>query len=134
MNPEEGVVTRASQGDPVAIDDLLSRHLPGLRAFVRLNAGAAIRAKESASDLVQSTCREILQDFGDFEYRGDAAFRHWLYTAALRKILDRDRFYRRDKRDRAREVSPPRGSSSGRDLGVPYERVFSPSDQAMARE
>lgn len=132
---ERDLISRATSGEPEAVDSLLERHLPVLRAFVRLQVGPAIRAKESASDLVQSVCREILQDVDDFEYRGEAAFRQWLYTAALRKILDRDKYYRRDKRDVAREVNPAAGAdSSAADLIDAYGTFCSPSRQAMARE
>jgi RNA polymerase sigma-70 factor, ECF subfamily len=138
LPPEDssiGLVRRASQGDGVAVDELLVRHLPGLRAYVRLNAGAAIRAKESTSDLVQSVCREVLQDVGDFRYEGEAAFRHWLYQAALRKILDRDKFYGRGKRDLRREVPLQNGASATDPACAPfYAKVHSPSAHAMAEE
>lgn len=128
-------MTRASGGEPQAVDVLLERHLPHLRAFVRLQAGGAIRAKESDSDLVQSVCREILQDLGDFEYRGEAAFRQWLYTTALRKILDRVKYYHRDKRDVDREAAQPaNAASSAADLVEAYGTFCTPSRHAMARE
>ena len=66
---------RASRGDAAAIEQLIQEHLPGLRAFVRLNAGATLRAREAQSDLVQSVCREVLEGREGFEYRGDAAFK-----------------------------------------------------------
>jgi len=58
----ESLVHSASRGDGIAIDELLHRYLPGLRAFVRLRASPAVRAKESASDIAQSVCREVLED------------------------------------------------------------------------
>jgi DNA-directed RNA polymerase specialized sigma24 family protein len=50
-------------GDQLAIEALLERHLPGLRAFVRLRAGPAVRTRESTTDVVQSACREVLAHF-----------------------------------------------------------------------
>ena len=41
---------------------LLEEHLPRLRAFIRLRTNQAIRARESCSDLVQSVCREVLEE------------------------------------------------------------------------
>ena len=135
MDDDRDLVTRATGGDDQAIDSLLARHLPMLRAFVRLQAGPAIRAKESDSDLVQSVCREILEDVSDFEYRGEAAFKQWLYTTALRKILDRDKFYRREKRDVGREVDGVvRGSSGEVDLVGAYGTFCTPSRHVIAKE
>ena len=97
------LVQEASVGGTAAFDELLTRFLPELRAFVRLRAGIRIMRRESEEDLVQSVCREVLQDVGNFEYRGLPAFKSWLYTRALHKIYDRNKFYQRDKRDGARE-------------------------------
>ena len=85
------------------VDELLERHLPGLRAFVRLKAGALVRFRESESDIVQSTCREVLERLDEFRHGGEAGFRHWLYTTALRKILDKHEHYTAQKRDVRRE-------------------------------
>ena len=85
------------------LEALLVEHLPYLRAYVRLRSNRAIRARESGTDLVQSVCREVLQGSSGFEYRGDGAFRRWLCTAALRKIVERDRAMKTQKRDVRRE-------------------------------
>lgn len=95
---------RATSGDAVAVEELLERHLPGLRSYVRRNVSPGVLAKESSEDLVQSVCREVLQNVGEFEYRGEAAFRSWLYQAALRKLIDRHRYYTAEKRDPGREA------------------------------
>jgi RNA polymerase sigma-70 factor (ECF subfamily) len=99
------LVTKASAGDVPAIEALLAGYLPRLRAFVRLRTSALIRQRESCSDLVQSVCREVLQSAGQFEYRGDAAFRAWLFRTALHKILDRHAFLTEQKRDVRREAA-----------------------------
>lgn len=119
---------RASQGDRAAIDELLQRHLPALRVFVRLQAGAKLRLRESCSDLVNSTCRELLENLDGFEYQGEAQFRHWLCTAALHKIHERARYHDAARRDVAREA----------DVGLPVEQLYrtllTPSRIAVARE
>ncbi|MCK6445713.1 MAG: sigma-70 family RNA polymerase sigma factor [Planctomycetes bacterium] len=101
----EDRVRRASQGDVGAIDELLAQHLDGLRRYVRKHASPMVLARESSSDLVQSVCREVLRDLPKFEYRGEAAFRAWLFQTALRKLLDRHRFYRAEKRHPAHELA-----------------------------
>lgn len=117
----------AKRGDEASIRALLDAHLPSLHAYLRLHAGRLVRAKESSMDLVQSVCREALEAMEDFEYRGDAAFRHWLFTAARRKVIDKARFYQRECRDAAREVSPEA-------LAFEYRSICTPSQDAAARE
>lgn len=97
------LVQEASTGAVVAKEELLARLLPELRAFIRLRAGQRILSRESADDLVQSVCREMLEDMPVLEYRGMAAFKKWLYLNALRKIYDRNEFYQRQRRDVGRE-------------------------------
>jgi len=83
---------------------LLERHLGSLRSYVRVRLGSRLRQKETSLDLTQSVCRQVLDRFDDFEYRGEASFRHWLLRQAENKIRDRQRFWHREKRDRSREV------------------------------
>lgn len=86
------LVTRAQGQDAAAIEALLVRHLPGLQGWLRLRMGAALRARETPEDLVQSVAREVLADLGQFEWRGEGAFRHWLYLKAQHKLVDKARF------------------------------------------
>ena len=119
------------------MEELLSQHLPELHHFVRLRAGKLILAKEEGSDLVQSTCREILQHLDRFRYENEEAFKKWLYATALRKILDRARYYGAEKRDAAREAAPARddGSRGGAgQLAENYKTFATPSQDAMSRE
>ena len=96
---------RAARGDAQAIEALLARHLPDVEAYVRGRAGELVRGKESISDLVQSTCREVLLHLGRFRYDGEEGFRRWLFASALRKIRDRQRYYRAEKRDASRATA-----------------------------
>jgi RNA polymerase sigma-70 factor (ECF subfamily) len=98
------VVQRASSGDPVALDELVARSLPDLHAYVRRRSGRALRRCESVSDVVQSVCRQVLEQLADFEYRGEAAFRAWLFEQARHKIIDHVRYQRARRRDRGRET------------------------------
>jgi RNA polymerase sigma-70 factor (ECF subfamily) len=123
------LVERLSRGDREALGALLERQLPRLRMFVRLQAGPLLRQRESCSDLVQSVCRELLENLGDFEYRGEEQFRHWLYVAALNKIRQHHRYHDAEQRAPARET----GDGEAR-LGELYATLASPSQQAIARE
>ena len=79
-----------------------------------------------ATDLVQSVCRELLQGSSHFQFQGDAAFRKWLCTAALRKIVERDRAMHRQKRDVDREEHAATDSRQGALLDA-YATVSTPS-------
>ncbi len=135
MKDTEKLVQAATQGDPIAIDELLDRYLPGLRAFIRLRTGRLLRAKESASDLAQSVCREVLQHMDRFQYGGESGFKNWLYTTALRKIANRQAFYQAQRRDARREIQKPLGEEQRQSqLLAAYATICTPSQHAMAHE
>ncbi|MCB9898617.1 MAG: sigma-70 family RNA polymerase sigma factor [Planctomycetes bacterium] len=133
------LVERAAGGDRAALDALLERHLPGLRAYLRLRSGPVLRAKESCSDLAQSVCRDVLENLDTFRFPGEAAFRAWLYTTAMRKVADRAEYWRAAKRDAQREALPEsqRNTHSESDelrLLDCYRELCTPSQHAMGRE
>lgn len=119
---------RAAAGDRAALDELLVRHMPRLRAFVRLRAGPLARAHDETSDLVQSVCREVLAKAATFRFPSESAFRHWLFAEALRKIGKRARYEVAEKRDigRAAEIDAS--------LVACYSSFTSPSDHAARRQ
>jgi RNA polymerase sigma-70 factor (ECF subfamily) len=129
----EQMVASASRGDTAAVAELLERNLPRLRAFVRLRMGEQLRAQESASDLVQSACREVLQHMDRYQYRSEARFRHWLFTTALRKIRDRVDYWRAGKRDVQRQVAIP-GTHGEELLADVYADFVTPSADLDMRE
>lgn len=135
-SPHEKLVQDASRGEPAAVDDLIRSHLPGLLAYVHLHAGAKLRARESTIDIVQSACREVLQDIVPAALPSESSFKHWLYTAAERKILDRVRYWAREKREAGREVGLREELSSAEARGVldRYAGFYTPSQHATARE
>ncbi|QDU65799.1 RNA polymerase sigma factor [Engelhardtia mirabilis] len=96
-----------TEGDSEPAPDmeaLLAQGLPALRTFVRLRLAPALRARESVEDVVQSTCREVLESAEGFKGGGEAGFRRWIYTLAQRKIADRWAYHRAQKRDIGREA------------------------------
>jgi RNA polymerase sigma factor (sigma-70 family) len=102
----EHLVEHAVAGDRGARGDLMERHLPGLRAFVRLRLGRQLRHRDSSLDLVQSVCREALEGLDHFQYRGPDSFRNWLLRQAENKIRDRGRYWNRARRSGDREAGP----------------------------
>ncbi|MEM9799906.1 MAG: sigma-70 family RNA polymerase sigma factor [Planctomycetota bacterium] len=133
--PDPETLRKAAGGDAAAFETIFARNMPGLVAFVRSRLGARLAARESATDIAQSVFREGLEDLDDFEYRGEEAFRGWVYQQAVRKILDRNRYYGRDRRDIGREVSPGAGSDDDApSLMDALGTIATPSRHASARE
>jgi RNA polymerase sigma-70 factor (ECF subfamily) len=129
----DAILGRAREGEPAALDDLLARSLPALRAFVRLRTGEAVRAKESCSDLVQSVCVEALRELPACRAGDESQFRGWLCTVALHKILDKRKFWEAARRDAGREAQPGAASSDG-DLLAAYATFCTPSQDLAAQE
>ncbi|MFT7534061.1 MAG: RNA polymerase sigma-70 factor (ECF subfamily) [Hyphomicrobiaceae bacterium] len=119
----------ASSGDRDAMLQLLERHLPELRAFIRLRTGPNLLARETPDDLVQSVCREVIGNLSGFDYRSEHAFKSWLFLNALHKVQDKARYYAADKR------TPPRaGTPEDPQMLSGYVSMLSPSRVAIARE
>ncbi len=81
----------------------VSEHLAELHSFVDLNLGPLLRRRESVSDIVQSTLRQVLASPEPFDYEGPARLRAYLCAAALNKILEKRRFHTAQRRDLRRE-------------------------------
>ncbi len=118
--PDPGdLLSRASHGDEAAIELLLSEHRPAIERFMLRNAGALLRERESASDLAQSVCREVLARLRDgrIRFQGEAEFKQWLYRAAVLKMMSRQRYWQAERRDageaRERDLAPPDPSGGG---------------------
>jgi len=118
--------------NPAAVEALLVRHMPGLQGWLRLRMGASLRARETPEDLVQSVAREVLADLSTFEWRGEAAFRHWLYKKAQHKLVDKARFVDAAQRSPARERELT--SAEVHDLLPAHADLCSPSQVVQSRE
>ena len=126
--PSEVLLAGARKGEPEALATLLQRHVPGLRAFLRLRMGPEIRAHEQSCDLVQSVCREILVKADQFGHGGEEGFRRWLYRTAERKVADRADYLQAQKR--TANLVPLDDAA----LAACYQSVCTPSQDASARE
>jgi RNA polymerase sigma-70 factor (ECF subfamily) len=126
----ELLMVRAAEGDETALALLLERHLPGLRAFVRARLGPELRAQESASDVVQSTCREILGARERFQHPSPGAFKSWLFTTAARKITERLKRAHAAKRDAGAPAAGAVPEAQESRLLAVYGRFSSPSHRA----
>ncbi|MBI3818707.1 MAG: RNA polymerase sigma factor [Planctomycetes bacterium] len=137
--PGRELYDSAVRGNHAAVETLLIKFLPELHAFIALRCGRRLLEMESADDLVQSVCKEVLKDAGNIRYQSEAHFKHWLYTAALNKIAHRYAYYRAEKRDIERVANVRESPDASRShaeaglLGV-YKSICTPSQQAIARE
>ena len=127
VDDDDALFEAARAGDRGAIDRLISHYQPRLHAFVRLRLDNSVRAREATVDVVQSVCRELIEASPKFEFRGEERFRDWLFTAALNKIRDKQRFHGRDKRNRAHECDAD-------DNLAQAAGFLTPSVDAMGRE
>lgn len=93
-----------------------------------------IRARLSHTDLVHSVCREVLAETRQPHFHDETAFRNWLYTAALHKVIEHGRRQTAARRDIGREV--PIDAEDGIDADVlrGYGKTLTPSVIAMGRE
>jgi len=130
---DEKLLRQSQAGDAAAIERLVHRHLPGLRAFLRLRMDPDIRAREACPDLAQSVCREVFAHLDRFEYLGEKAFKSWLYTTALNKLRQKQRYHRAQRRDVHREAGAADDRTDADLLGR-YASFYTPSRDAAARE
>ncbi|MEM9380572.1 MAG: sigma-70 family RNA polymerase sigma factor [Planctomycetota bacterium] len=123
----------AADGDRAAFERLLDHHRHELHAFVRLRFGTLLKNQESSADLVQSVCREVLENADRFQHPEGHGFRRWLFTTALRKIKNRQTYYLAAKRDVLRRTDGTTGRSD--EALIEHYRTFStPSQAASTRE
>lgn len=127
----EALARAAADGDRTALEALLTRMLPDLRAFVRLRAGRLVQRFDQQSDIVQSVCREILSGAERFEHAGEGAFRRWLFTTTLRKLSARRDHHTAGQRD---AVQAALGAGDEERLLEAYGRIATPSRHAAVRE
>jgi RNA polymerase sigma-70 factor (ECF subfamily) len=132
----ELLVAAAQRREEGAVDSLICALLADLRAFVRLRLSPGLRLRESCSDVVQSVCREVVEDLGGFEDRGPGSFRAWLFTATLNKIRQKQEFWHAQKRDPRREIAVDAAHANAE--GGLYASICdlggTPSEHAIARE
>jgi RNA polymerase sigma-70 factor (ECF subfamily) len=125
------LVNAASGGEQPAIDELITRLLPRLQLFVRLQMGQALRERENSADLVQSVCVDLLSHLDGFRYESEEQFVSWLFAAALNKVREKVRYHGRERRDPGRE----RTGLDGAQLDAVHGGdVTTPSRVAMGRE
>jgi RNA polymerase sigma-70 factor (ECF subfamily) len=92
------MLERLNRGDAHALEELLARHRPALRAFVELHLDRRLRPRVDPSDVVQETQLELVRRLDDFLRTRPMPFRLWLRKKAYERLLN----LRRDHVTRAR--------------------------------
>lgn len=125
--PEGRALTRPE------LEELLQRHLAALRSYVRLRSSAALRRVEPPSDVLQSALREIVARAESFRFTDEAAFRRWIHTIALHKIVSKTRYHGAARRTagRAEDLASRLWEVPARDEG---SHAGTPSRHAMHSE
>jgi len=127
----EKLIECARAGDPVALNELFSRHHGLMVDLARRKLGPRLRQKEDADDLAQTTFREATRDFGRYQYRGEGSFLRWLVRILQNKIRDKAEYYGASKRDASRERSVEEGRSAS---GEPVRYEPSSDDLSVTRQ
>jgi len=107
-----------------AFADRLLEYMPTLRKQVERRAGRLLLSRENISDLVQSTCRELLVRRERLRDDDPESFQRWAYTMTERKLADKGRFHQAEKRN-------PLKTEAERDV---TSETPSPADEASLRE
>lgn len=119
-------------GSRTALEDLLARHLPWIRDYVRRRLGEKLRARDETLDLVQEAVVDVLEYGPRFEITDEGCFRSLLARIVENNIRDRDKYLNRACRDAGRERSGCTDSVLA--LDPPVDSVTNPSAKASAAE
>jgi RNA polymerase sigma-70 factor (ECF subfamily) len=103
--PVSDLLQRCRIGDAQARELLFARYHPYLQVLAQAQLGRHLRAKCSASDLVQQTLLEAHRDFAAFQGQHEAELLAWLRRILAHNLFNEARRFGTRQRDTAREVS-----------------------------
>ena len=126
-------IREARAGSASALGRLLEACRPHLTALAERELDADLRAKASASDVVQETFFDAFRDFPRFIGGTEPELRAWLCRVLRNNVGDlRDRFREAAKRQVSREESLDRGTADRKEELA--DDTPSPSSKARRRE
>jgi RNA polymerase sigma-70 factor (ECF subfamily) len=107
-----GLLEQVRHGDPQALERLLARYRPDLRAFVEARLDPKVRSRVDPSDVVQETQLEVVRRMADYLERRPMPFRLWVCKTAYERLLKFHRHHATSaRRSVAREEALPEHSS-----------------------
>jgi RNA polymerase sigma factor (sigma-70 family) len=125
------LVQRAQAGDRDAIEHLFARFGDFLRPAIAQRLKPFLRRREEIDDIAMSCLGEALQSFPAYRKIEGKSIFGWLLTILIRKLLEKEQYYRAQKRDAEREVSV--GPDSQDDKFGPAN-IPTPSETVAQRE
>ena len=129
------LIARARRGDETALGRLLEQSRNYLKLLARLQIDRQLQGKADASDLVQETFMEAVNDFPAFRGSSEGEWLAWLRQILEHNAADAVRKHvGTDRRDIRREIPFSSGSSSGLAPSILTAEGESPSQQVMREE
>ena len=120
---ERGLVELCRRGDAEAFARLVSLHEPMV-----VNLGARLLGDpEEAKDLAQDVFLQVYRTLGRFE--GRSSLKTWIYRIVVNQARNRQRFWRRRRRDRSCPIEDMTMADQARmaaarpDADAPFERL-----------
>ena len=123
---------RWHRGDRAAIDQLIARDLPWIRAQVQKRLGPALRARADTEDFMQDAMIEALNYSPRFVSQSQTRFRNIMVRIIENVLRDKNRWYQARRRAISKERPIP--SDSVIDLDNPQKSVTQPGDLAQKNE
>jgi RNA polymerase sigma-70 factor (ECF subfamily) len=118
--PDGALVERCRQGDPQAFARLVAVH----EGMVFNLAGRLLGDAEEAKDVAQDVFLQVYRTLGRFE--GRSSLKTWIYRIVVNQCHNRQRFWRRRKKDRSRPLDELTRADEARLVDVepgPFEQV-----------
>jgi RNA polymerase sigma-70 factor (ECF subfamily) len=143
MGPElpetRDLLARAEQGEPAAIEQLLSVHREPLRRMIGARLDPALAARVDASDIVQDVLLEAARRLNDYLRNPALPFHLWLRHIAKDHVIDAHRRHRQAQRrsmDREQPLLPAvlADHSSFELAGQVLDQELTPASAAIRHE
>ncbi len=133
------LLDRARQGDPVAVDRLLTRQREPLRRMIDLRLDPALAGRVDASDVVQDVLLEASRRLADYLRDPAMPFHLWLRHIAKDHIIDAHRRHRKAQRRSLDREQPLRVAGlpdqSSLDLAAElFDQELTPATAAIQQE
>ena len=129
---QQELLTQATSGDGVALQELLIEYYDQLAAYVAPRIPVSLRAAVNEDDILQQTYVEVIRQIDRFTPQHDRSFYAWLKSIAHRRTLDAIRRQRAVKRGGQR-VQVHKVSNSGRSSVADLVDVLSAGSHTPSR-
>lgn len=132
----EQLLAKARRGSATALAQIIEEYRSYLIILARAQRRRYLQAKFGDSDVVQETCLQAHQNFGQFRGTSEPEFMQWLRTIMARTTAKMMRHYSRQKRDVRveRQLEQELEQSSGNLANLLPSPESSPSQRAARRE